>query len=67
MAKRQTNASAWAEFLKRYRDDPAGFSEHVVGMTPLPWQADVMQAIADGERRLSIRSGHGVGKSSCAA
>ena len=57
----------WQSFLSRYRDDPAGFSEHVVGMKPLDWQREVMDAIASGERLCSIRSGHGVGKSSCAA
>lgn len=67
MAKKISKESAWGEFLTRYQDDPVAFSERVVGLTPLPWQADVMQAIANGERRLSIRSGHGVGKSSCAA
>ena len=59
--------SAWADFLKRYHDDPAGFAEHVIKMNPLPWQREVMVAIAAGERRISVRSGHGVGKSSCAA
>ena len=59
--------SAWSAFLTRYRDDPAGFSEHVIKMQPLPWQREVMDAIAAGERRISVRSGHGVGKSSCAA
>ncbi|MEK9749101.1 MAG: DEAD/DEAH box helicase family protein, partial [Pseudomonadales bacterium] len=59
--------SAWAAFIKRYKDDPSGFSKHVVGMEPLDWQKEVMQAIASGERRISVRSGHGVGKSSCAA
>ena len=58
--------SAWADFLKRYHDDPAGFAEHVIKMNPLPWQREVMVAIAAGERRISVRSGHGVGKSSCA-
>lgn len=57
----------WQSFLSRYHDDPAGFSEHVVGMKPLDWQREVMDAIASGERLLSLRSGHGVGKSSCAA
>ena len=61
------NDSAWAAFVNRYRDDPAGFSRHVIGMDPLPWQADVMQAVADGSRRVAVKSGHGVGKSSCAA
>lgn len=59
--------SAWLDFLKRYRDDPAGFAQHVIKMDPLPWQREVMDAIATGERRISVRSGHGVGKSSCAA
>lgn len=57
----------WKNFIKRYYDDPAGFSEHVIKMPPLGWQREVMEAIATGERRLSLRSGHGVGKSSCAA
>tara|TARA_R100000808_G_scaffold19871_1_gene43073 strand:+ start:384 stop:1790 length:1407 start_codon:yes stop_codon:yes gene_type:complete len=64
MAEKQ---GAWTAFIKRYKDDPVGYCKHVIGMEPLPWQADVMRAIASGERRLSIRSGHGVGKSSCAA
>ena len=59
--------SAWAAFIARYRDDPAGFSRHVIGMDPLPWQTDVMQAVASGSRRVAVKSGHGVGKSSCAA
>jgi phage terminase large subunit len=59
--------SAWSAFLQRYRDDPSGFSEYVIKMNPLPWQREVMDAIAAGERRISVRSGHGVGKSSCAA
>ena len=57
----------WQSFLSRYHDDPAGFSEHVVGMKPLDWQREVMDAIASQERLLSLRSGHGVGKSACAA
>ena len=58
---------AWKKFVERYRDDPAGFAQNVIAMTPLDWQRDVMDAVAQGERRLSIRSGHGIGKSSCAA
>ena len=32
-------------------------------MEPDKWQAELMEAVARGERRISIRSGHGVGKS----
>tara|TARA_R110000765_G_scaffold23942_1_gene60146 strand:+ start:36 stop:1454 length:1419 start_codon:yes stop_codon:yes gene_type:complete len=59
--------SAWAAFIKRYKNDPAGFCKHVVGMDPLPWQKEVLQAVASGERRISVRSGHGVGKSCVAS
>jgi len=59
--------NVWADFLERYRNDPAGFAENVIKMPPLEWQREVMQAVANGERRMSVRSGHGVGKSSCAA
>jgi phage terminase large subunit len=38
------------------------------GIEPLePWQVRVFEAIRDGNRRLSIRSGHGVGKSATLA
>lgn len=36
-------------------------------MPPLDWQKDVMREIARGTRRLSVKSGHGCGKSSCAS
>ena len=57
----------WRDFITRYQNDPAGFSEHVIGMKPIPWQREVMDAIGKGERLASCVSGHGVGKSSCAA
>jgi phage terminase large subunit len=48
-----------------YRDDPVGFAQNVLGVEPDKWQKTVLQWVADGERRISIRAGHGVGKSSC--
>lgn len=50
-------------FLEAYRDDPVGFVRNVLGAKPLPWQEDFLRAIARGERRISVRAGHGVGKS----
>ncbi len=32
-------------------------------MDPDPWQAEFLNAIADGERKITAKSGHGVGKS----
>lgn len=58
-----SDASAFVEFIKIYRDDPVGFVRNVLRAEPLPWQEDFLRAIARGERRISVRAGHGVGKS----
>lgn len=54
---------AYIDFLARYRDDPYGFVVNVLGAKPLPWQKEFLEAVGRGERRISIRAGHGVGKS----
>ena len=59
--------NAFVEFLAEYADDPVNFCIEVLDFDPLPWQADVMKLVAAGERRISVRSGHGVGKSTAAA
>jgi len=53
----------WLDFMEAYHDDPVAFVQNIVGMDPQPWQQEVLQAVADGKTRLSVRSGHGVGKS----
>lgn len=55
--------AAFRDFLDAYRDKPVEFVIHVLGASPLPWQADFLREIASGKRRISIRAGHGVGKS----
>jgi hypothetical protein len=59
--------NAFIEWLRRYRDNPVLFAREVLGVEPDVWQAEVMEAVARGERRISIRSGHGVGKSTTVA
>lgn len=56
-------ADAFQAFMAAYRDNPVAFVINVLGAQPLPWQADFLNAVARGERRISIRAGHGVGKS----
>lgn len=56
-------ANVFVQWIKRYRDDPVLFAKEVLEITPDPWQADLMNAIAAGERRVAVRSSHGVGKS----
>ena len=63
---------AFKDFSNRYREDVEGFVRNVFGFPDLdeqlmgwdiyPWQIEVMQAYQRGEKRISIRSGHGVGK-----
>ncbi len=54
-------------FLKKYRDDPVGFVRDILRTTPDPWQIEFLKAISAGHRRISVRSGHGVGKSTAAS
>lgn len=59
--------NAFLEFVQRYGDDPVGFCSNVLGVSLDEWQADVMRSVAAGQRRITVRSGHGVGKSAFVA
>lgn len=50
-------------FIRAYANDPVAFVRNVLGAEPLPWQVDFLNNLARGERRISVRAGHGVGKS----
>lgn len=55
--------SAARQTILRWRTEgPAVFAQEALGATPEPWQFDAGRKVAL-ERRVSIRSGHGVGKS----
>ena len=62
-----SETNPFEEFVAEYRDDPVKFVVEVLGAKPLPYQAEFLQAIADGERKMSVRSGHGTGKSTSAS
>ena len=56
------------KLMKRYRSDPVLFSREVIGISPDEWQCELLRAVADPEiRRVTCRSGHGVGKSTAVA
>jgi hypothetical protein len=63
MSEASADRETFVSFITRYRDDPVGFVRNVLGAKPLPWQEEFMRAVARGERRISVRAGHGVGKS----
>lgn len=64
-------SSALADTLRSvivsYAGDPVGFVRVVLGAEPDEWQEDLLRAIASGTRRISVRAGHGVGKSTVCA
>ncbi len=55
------------EFALRYRSDPVLFVREVLNTEPDVWQVEFLNHIAAGNRRISVRSGHGVGKSTASA
>ena len=62
-----TMSNPFEEFVEIYAKEPVRFVREVLGADPLPYQADLMMDVVRGERKLSVRSGHGTGKSSCAS
>lgn len=63
----ENQPSIFRQFLDTYAQNPRQFVRDVLGVTPQPWQDDVLAAYQRGDRRISIRSGHGVGKSALLA
>ena len=59
---RPSSADRAAARLLEFRSDPIGFCEVLLGVRPDAWQCLALRALASGSN-VSIRSGHGVGKS----
>lgn len=52
------------KLMRRYQSDPVAFAREVIDIEPDEWQIELLDAIAaPAIRRISVRSGHGVGKS----
>ena len=49
------------QLKERWKKSPVTFVEDIYGVSPDPWQREALEAIAVSNR-LTIRSGHGVGK-----
>lgn len=59
----QDLATLYESFVEEYRDEPVLFVKNVLGAEPLPWQCEFLTHVANGQRRISVRAGHGTGKS----
>lgn len=51
----------------RWRHDPERYVRERLGMTPTWQQRAILESIAPDGAKVSVRSGHGIGKSGCAA
>lgn len=63
MSKASAEGKEFDDFIALYRGDPVKFVRNVLNENPLPWQEKLLRKIAAGKRRISVRAGHGVGKS----
>ena len=58
-----TEENPLVDFVSTYRDDPVAFVREILGAEPFDYQQALLMDIANGERKISVRSGHGTGKS----
>jgi len=61
------SSNPYIDFIKKYKDEPNQFVKDVLSVHPDEWQAEFLDHIAKGERKISVRSGHGTGKSTAAS
>ena len=55
------------EFTAAYYDDPVRFVREMLGAEPFQYQIEFLEALARNERKMSVKSGHGTGKSTTAS
>jgi hypothetical protein len=61
-AELAASRNAFGVLLARYARDALAFVREVFGAEPDEWQCQALDALSHGQTRISIRSGHGVGK-----
>ena len=55
------------EFVEAYANDPVRFVREMLGAEPFDYQIEFLEAVANHTRKMSVKAGHGVGKSTTAA
>ncbi len=43
---------------EKYYNDPIGFAKDVIGMTPTKQQAIALDKLANGKKKVAVKSGH---------
>ncbi len=57
----------WQKLREHWRVDPDSYVRHRLGLKPTHQQTKLLQAIAPSGSKVSVRAGHGVGKTSVVA
>lgn len=63
MALTKADIRDWQVLREAWRADPEGYAVHRLGMRPTHQQAALLRAVAAPGAKVSVRAGHGVGKS----
>ena len=67
MTPQEKLQKVFGEWVEDYYDEPVLFVREVLGVDPDEWQCQFLEAIARGDRKITVRSGHGVGKSTASS
>ena len=62
-----TDKDKLKELLRKFRDDPVFFVEKMFKVSPTEQQKELLRAVAAPGAKVSVRSGHGTGKSTALA
>ena len=62
-----TTKNFMEEFVETYQNDPVKFVQEMLGAEPFDYQKEFLREVASPTRRLSVKSGHGTGKSTTAS
>jgi phage terminase large subunit len=62
-----TTKNFMEEFVEIYQNDPVRFVQEMLGAEPFDYQKEFLREVASPTRRLSVKSGHGTGKSTTAS
>ena len=61
-----TDAELPGDVAQRFKADPVGYVQKIIGADPDTWQADVLRDIVNNQR-VAVASGHGIGKTALIA
>ena len=45
----------FVEFVQTFHHDPVAFVRNVLKIEPDPWQSELLESVAAGNRRISVR------------